>query len=379
MTDDIILKGMTWSHPRGYDPVVAAAKAFAQIEPNVHVHWEKHSLQGFESAPIEELAATFDLMVIDHPHVGAVAAQGSLLALDLYAPTESLTRLESETVGKSYASYHIGGHQWALPIDAATQVQAIRPDLHPRPVLRWREVMEAARDGAVIWPLRPPHVLMNFFTLTANLGDPCAVTRGPLVSRETGTRVLAALQALADLVDPACWGMDPIAALDALSESKRHWLIPLTLFYTPYSRDGFRPNRIAFHDIPAFGLGGPIGSGIGGTGIAISARTAHPETCVRFALWLASADVQRGLYASNNGQPGNARAWGDPAVNAAVGNAYINTRLSHEAAWLRPRHSGYMAFQEEASHILRDALTGKVSHSSALDALDSRFLASFPD
>ena len=50
---------------------------------------------------------------------------------------------ESETVGKSYASYHIGGHQWALPIDAATQVQAIRPDLHPRPVLRWREVMEA--------------------------------------------------------------------------------------------------------------------------------------------------------------------------------------------------------------------------------------------
>ena len=61
--------------------------------------------------------------------------------------------------------------------------------------------MQAARDGAVIWPLRPPHVLMGFFTLAANLGEPCAVTPGPLVPRHTGGQVLAAMQALADFVE----------------------------------------------------------------------------------------------------------------------------------------------------------------------------------
>lgn len=379
MAEKIGLRGMTWSDPRGYDPVVAAAAEFARFHPEVRIDWDKRSLQGFESTPVDELAATYDLMVIDHPHVGAVVADGCLLPIDEHGDPQSLLRLEAETVGKSFASYRLAGRQWALPIDAATQVQAIRPDLQPAPLRRWEEVMAAARDGAVLWPLRPPHVLMSFFTLAANLGDPCAVTRGPLVSRLTGTAVLAALQALADLVDPACRSMDPIAALNALADSPRHRIIPLTYLYAPYARDGYRPNRIAFHDIPAIGQAGPIGSALGGTGIAISARTAHPELCTRFALWLASAEVQRGLYSANNGQPGNARAWGDAAVNATVGNAYANTRLTHEAAWLRPRHKGYMAFQEAGSHILLDAITGRTSHAAALDALDQTFIESFPE
>jgi multiple sugar transport system substrate-binding protein len=378
LAGEVTLKGMTWSDPRGYDPVVAAAAEFSRLHPGVHITWDKRSLQGFESTPVDELAAAYDLMVIDHPHVGAVVADGCLLPLDLHADTDSLLRLEGETVGKSFASYHLAGHQWALPIDAATQVQATRPDLQPAPVRRWDQVMEAAREGAVLWPLRPPHVLMGFYTLSANLGDPCAVTRGPLVSRKTGLVVLQALQALADLVDPACRTMDPIAALNALADSPRHRIIPLTYLYAPYAREGYRPNRIAFHDIAAIGPGGPIGSALGGTGIAVSARTAEPALCTRFAVWLASADVQRGLYAASNGQPGNARAWGDAAVNAAVGNAYANTRLTHEAAWLRPRHKGYMAFQEEGSQIVLDAITGRTPPATALDALDRRFIESFP-
>lgn len=379
MAAAITLKGMTWSDPRGYDPVVAAAQAFAALHPDVAITWEKRSLQGFESTPVDELAARFDLMVIDHPHVGAVVTENCLLPIDRHAEPEALLRLEGETVGKSFASYRLAGHQWALPIDAATQVQAIRPDRQPRPLKRWDEVMDAARKGTVLWPLRPPHVLMSFFTLAANLGDPCAVTKGPLVSRKTGTAVLAALQALADLVDPACQTMDPIAALDALADSRTHGIIPLTYLYAPYACAGYRSNPIAFHDIPAIGAGGPIGSALGGTGIAISARTAHPELCTRFALWLASAEVQRGLYAANNGQPGNARAWGDAAVNAAVGNAYANTRLTHEAAWLRPRHQGYMAFQDEGSDIVLKAITGRMPHVVALDALDRLFIESFPE
>ena len=379
MSQAIELRGMTWSDPRGYDPVVAAAKAFADIEPGVSIVWDKRSLQGFESTPVDELAASYDLMVIDHPHVGAVAGQGCLLPFEAHASGFDLDRLRGESVGKSFESYFLRGHQWALPIDAATQVQAIRPDLLAAPVTRFAQVVELARQGLVVWPLRPPHSLMNFYTLAANIGAPCAVAPCALVPRAAGLRVLEALQTLADAVDPVCYTMDPIAAYEALVEGGRFVMIPYAYLYAPYARQGYRGHRISYHNIPALGEMGPIGSALGGTGIAISARTAHPEICTRFAIWLAGAEVQAGLYAGNNGQPGNARAWADEAVNLAVGGAYKNTRLTHEAAWLRPRHAGYMAFQEEASGIVNDALRGRVSHLAALDAMDARFMESLGD
>jgi len=373
----VVLRGMTWSDPRGYDPVVAAAAAFARLAPNVSITWEKRSLQGFESTPVDALAASYDLMVIDHPHVGAVAGNGSLLAMETHADPTTLAELASETVGKSFASYFLAGKQWALPIDAATQVQAVRPDLGQVPLRRWSEVVDLARGGGVIWPLRPPHDLMSFFTLAANIGASCAVVPGPLLSRVAGLRVLEALQALADLVDPACYAMDPIAALNAMSEGGRFRLCPHSYLYAPYGGQGYRAHALAFHNIPALGESGPLGSALGGTGIAISARTKHPEICTRFALWLASSSVQRGLYAANNGQPGNGLAWADAAVNARVGNAYVQTRITHEAAWLRPRHAGYMGFQHQGSDILNDALRGRVPHAVALDALDTAFQESF--
>ncbi|HMN85556.1 MAG TPA: carbohydrate ABC transporter substrate-binding protein, partial [Bauldia sp.] len=63
MAARITLRGMTWSHPRGYDPVVAAAKLYEE-KTGVAVHWDKRSLQDFESYPVEDLAARYDLIII---------------------------------------------------------------------------------------------------------------------------------------------------------------------------------------------------------------------------------------------------------------------------------------------------------------------------
>ncbi len=367
----ITLKGMTWSDPRGYDPVVAAASAYAARHPGVQITWDKRSLQGFESTPVEELAATYDLMVIDHPHVGAVVAEGCLLPLQ----GPGLDLLRAQTVGKSFDSYLYAGQQWALPIDTAAQVQAIRADRLLAPLTRWDQVVAAG--ARVVWPLRPPHVLMSFFTLAANLGTPCSVVPGRLLPRASGLRVLAAMQALSVHVDSVCDGMDPMAALDALADGDRFDLIPLTYLYATYARDGYRAGPVRFHDIPALGNSGPLGSALGGTGIAVSALTQHPDIATDFAFWLAGAPVQAGLYAANNGQPGNALAWGDATVNHAVNGAYHATRMTHEAAWLRPRHAGYMAFQHEGSDLVLDALRGRRSPDATLDALDQRFMESF--
>lgn len=377
MSTEITLRGMTWSDPRGYDPMVAAAATFKSMHPDVTITWDQRSLQGFESTPVDELAATYDFIVVDHPHVGAVVAEDCLLPLDTYGDADALLKLAGETVGKSFESYFYKGHQWALPIDAATQVQAIRPDKIGAPARHMDEVAALARDGRVVWPLRPPHVLMSFFTLMGNIGAPCAVTKGPFCDLKSAYFVMEFMQNIYDAIDPVCKDMDPIAALDALADSDRFALSPLTYLYAPYASTGYRSNAIAFHDIPALGKNGPLGSALGGTGIAVSARTEHPRLCTEFALWIASADVQKGLYAAHNGQPGNAAAWGDAAVNAARGNAYMNTRMTHEAAWLRPRHNGYMGFQEAGSHILLDALLGRTTHEAALAALNTSFNESF--
>ncbi|RUZ93793.1 carbohydrate ABC transporter substrate-binding protein, partial [Mesorhizobium sp. M7A.F.Ca.CA.002.05.1.1] len=39
-----ILKGMTWSHPRGYDPMVACSSLWQQ-KTGVVIEWDKRSLQ----------------------------------------------------------------------------------------------------------------------------------------------------------------------------------------------------------------------------------------------------------------------------------------------------------------------------------------------
>ena len=75
------LKGMTWSHPRGYDPMVATARHW-QETTGVEIVWDKRSLQDFETFPVEELARAYDLIVIDHPHVGQITAEGCLAPLD---------------------------------------------------------------------------------------------------------------------------------------------------------------------------------------------------------------------------------------------------------------------------------------------------------
>jgi multiple sugar transport system substrate-binding protein len=343
----MILKGMTWSHPRGHDPMVACSALWKE-KTGVAIEWDKRSLQDFESYPVEELARAYDLIVID-----------CLAPLDVAGREFEREALARGSVGQSYPSYTWEGRQWAFPIDAASPVQAYRPDAMPAPLTRWSEVIDLAGQGKVMQSLRPPHSLMVFFTLTANLGRPCAVMApGELVNAEVGAQVFEMLCELASLIDPVCLGMDPIAVSERMVEAGSPIVCaPLIYGYVPYAVEGFRPKRIAFADMPVAGVNGPVGSALGGTGIAVSAFSQAKDAAIDFAYWVASAEVQRGPYASAGGQPGHAAAWEDDAVNAATGGFYRDTRATLEGAWVRPRHDGYMAFQQAASDRLNEGLT----------------------
>lgn len=78
----IHLRGIAWNHTRGYVPMVATAQRYHEMYPHVDIQWEKRSLQAFADAPIEVLAQTYDLLVIDHPFVGYAAAHPVLVPLD---------------------------------------------------------------------------------------------------------------------------------------------------------------------------------------------------------------------------------------------------------------------------------------------------------
>ncbi len=374
----IHLKGMTWSHPRGYDPLVACSEIWRR-RTGVNITWEQRSLQDFESFPVMELADRYDLIVIDHPHVGQVTEEKCLLPLDVTGRAAERTLLEAASVGPAYLSYRWNGRQWAFPIDAATQVQAFRPDRLAQAPSDFTEVVELARRGRVALPLRPPHSLMVFYTLAAHLGRPCGIERSRFVDAETGLEVWRRIRELAELIDPADLDRDPIAVFERMVDDASDIdCVPFIYGYVSYAQTAFRRRLIRFANIPTIDSRKPIGAALGGTGIAVSAKTSHAMHAIDFAYWVASAEVQRGPYAAAGGQPGHATAWDDPVVNSATAEFYRSTRATLEGSYVRPRYHGYMAFQAAASERINSALRARENGLALIGDLNRLFEADLP-
>ena len=371
------LRGMTWDHSRGFDPMVATSKKYAGMNAGVEIVWEKRPLQAFADRPIQEMAEDYDLMVIDHPHVGEVAVAGLLLALDTLGRDAELDLLKQQSVGPSHTSYEIGGHQWGLAIDAATPVATYRPDRLNAAPTKWHEVLELAREGDVGFALIPINALMTFLGMARNLGMNVAEDPEQFIADADGTHVLNALLEIVSLMDPRCLTLDPIGVFEWMGRSKdAPAYSPFGYGYTNYSRDGFCEFPLVFTNAPGFDDNGPRGTVLGGTGIAVSARSKHREIASDYALWIAGAECQSGLFFQSGGQPGNAVAWERDACNAACRNFFTNTRETLETSWVRPRYDGYMGFQEAAGDVIHTCLRREASVSQTLTALQIAYLES---
>lgn len=371
------LRGMTWDHSRGFDPMVATAKKYAEMNAGVEITWEKRSLQAFADRPIQEMTEAYDLMVIDHPHVGEVAESGLLVPFNTAGRDIELDLLRKQTVGPSHLSYEIDGQQWGLAIDAATPVATYRPDLLESAPKEWHEVIELARDGKVGFALIPINALMTFFGLAKNLDVVVAENPEQFISDADGTHVLNIMLEIVGLIDPRCLTLDPIGIFEWMGRNEdAPAYSPFGYGYTNYSRDGFCEFPLVFADAPGFGNNGPRGTVIGGTGIAVSAQSKHRDVAVDYAFWIAGAECQSGLFFESGGQPGNAAAWEDGACNAACRDFFTNTRETLETSWVRPRYDGYMGFQDTAGDIIHACLRGESSVSQTLIALQTAYLES---
>jgi multiple sugar transport system substrate-binding protein len=378
-----VLRGVTWDHVRGLGGLRATAAAHAARRPGVRVEWTTRSLQAFADQPVAELARRFDLIYLDHPAVGEAVARSCLVPLDERLDRATLTVQATGSVGRSAESYVWEGHRWALATDAAAQVAAYRPDLLERAGVAvprtWPEALDAAAAlrRAGLWaalPAIPVDAACAFLAVCAALGE-TPFFAGPVVSRRVGRSALALLAALVERCHPASLDWNPPAMLEQMSTGDEVAWCPLAFGYANYARPGFRDHLVLAAPPPAGGDGVPRGT-LGGAGLAVSAHSEAVDEAVRYAAYVADPAVQRTSYFEAGGQPGHRSAWTDEAVNGAASGFFRDTLVALDAALLRPRHDGFLAFQEAAGTLVHGHLRHGGDPDRVLAAMDAAWEAS---
>jgi multiple sugar transport system substrate-binding protein len=374
------LRGIAWNHTRGFVSVVACAQRFEELHPDVSIIWEKRSLQAFADASLADLAAAYDLIVMDHPHTALAATEGLLLPFEDWLSEEFLADQAANSVGGSHESYRFQDRQWTLATDAAAPIATWRPDLMETHGLSlpgtWQDVLELARRGFVTVAAFPIDMLMHSYTFCAALGNDPFLTGDAVAPDEVLADALAELGKLVALCDSACLGRNPIRTAEWMSQADdpSAAYCPFAYGYSNYSRQ-----RYAKHALKAGGLvsfnGRRLRSTLGGAGVAVSSMGRHPRVAMDFAQFTASPDVQKGIYFDGGGQPGHRAAWLDDAVNAASGNFFRDTLQTLDEALLRPQFPGYMSFQDTATPVAHDCVAGKTKPADAARELNRLYRA----
>lgn len=347
----VLLRGLCWDHPRCVRPMAAATEAYRRVRPDVRLEWSARPLAQFNDQPVDQIAAEYDLIFVDHPTVGSVAGAKSLVPLDTVLDADVLAGIAARSVGGSHDSYRWDGHLWALGVDAACQVAAYRADRLPGEVpTTWDEVFALARavPGSVALPLYPSDAICTLFSLSA--GAALAAGEEPVWLNRDGADLLVEL---AGLVDPSCYGTNPPTLLDAMAGGPAGGgiaYVPMIFGYANLSRPPLR-----FADVPGVD-GRPRGAVLGGAGLAVSPASEHVAEAAAFAAWCLRTDTQREVLLPVGGQPADRAVWDDPTADALTNGFLSGTRATMDAAFVRPREPGWPEFQRDAGRLLVDLL-----------------------
>jgi multiple sugar transport system substrate-binding protein len=365
-----LLKGIAWNHTRGFVSVVACAQRFEELHPDVSIIWEKRSLQAFADASMADLAAAYDLIVMDHPHTALAATEGLLLPCEEWVSADYLADQAANSVGASHESYRFHGKQWTLASDAAAPIATWRPDLMERHRLTlpetWEDVLDLAARGHVSMSAFPIDILMHSYTFCAALGHDPFTNGSGVAPDEVLAASLTELHKLVSLCDPACLDRNPISTAEWMSrnDDPRAAYCPFAYGYSNYSRPRYAPFLLKAGGLVTFN-GRRLRSTLGGAGIAVSSKTMHPKAATDFAAFTAAPETQSGVYFLSGGQPGHRSAWLDEAVNSDSDNFFRDTLQTLDEAIVRPQFPGYMDFQDAATPIAHAAVAGRLASSDA--------------
>jgi multiple sugar transport system substrate-binding protein len=341
-----VLKGLGWDHPRCMAPLLASAASIAE-QSDTRIEWTARSLKEFGDGDLAGAARSFDLLVFDHPYVGAAAAGEWLVDFAGWLSPSTLKALEADALGPCLRSYRVGGQLLGLPIDAAAQVASYRGDLLARLDLQ----CPRDRDGLVelatrgrregIWigvPLAPIDAICVFLTLAAALGTPLGFEATEFLGELDTRRVLDQMRELVSFAHPASLSWNPIMAYD----------------------------HMVSHD-------GCAGSSLGGAGIGVSRLRPNVSQAIQYASALASPEYQRADYTSSGGQPASAAAWRDAPCDALTNGFFSATRATLEQAYLRPTFDGFIPYFKAAGDRIHSHLAGEAGVDTTVEWLRTTY------
>jgi multiple sugar transport system substrate-binding protein len=359
-----LLKGITWNHPRGYQPL-RAASALWKKESGVDLEWDIRTLKEFGDYPIEKLTGLYDLLIIDHPYTGSAAANKLLLPLDDRLPAPFIETQRQQSIGGGFGSYRYNDVCWALPIDAAAQVSACRKDLATKMNWTLPAAITGLKDAAAALPqnvfIGVPLCATDIWCVFLSL---CAMySKGNFFAEDgidpvTGEWALEQIRSWKDFLHQSSFSMNPVQMLDRMSTADDIVYVPLTFGYSNYARRGRKEKLIHFCDPPVQHAGLPT-SLMGGAGLAISSKTKQPAECLTFMQYILSEEIQRGLYYREQGQPAHLAAWLDPDNNRDCSGFFSDTLQTMRNAYVRPRVKSFNRFQEAAADYIHELVTGK--------------------
>ncbi|MDO6432204.1 extracellular solute-binding protein [Flavitalea sp. BT771] len=373
-----MLKGISWDHPRGYQPLRAAADIWRKPS-GIDLQWDVRTLQEFGDMPVEKLVDLYDLIIVDHPYMGEAASKGLLLPLDEYLPEEFLAVQAGESVGPSYESYRWNGHQYALPVDAAAQVAVYRMDLADafgwQPPVSTDELRTAAAKLPgkyyMAVPLCPTDIWCVFLTLCAQYNNGEFFSPSGL-DVEAGCYALDQLGEWSGFLHRDSFHMNPIQMMDRMVSEDEIVYCPFSFGYTNYARRDLSGRKLVFMDAPRRRADG-VSTLLGGAGIAVSSRSTRQEASMDFIRYVLDPVVQRTVYYRNGGQPGHLSAWKDPVCNWDCGGFFSRTLYTLEHAYRRKGVPGFNRFQEQGADLVHRWVRDRAATSSCMRQLNNLY------
>lgn len=346
-----LIRGIAWDHKRCWGPLDASVNRYANVVGDVTVEWDRRSLFSFGEGDLAEFTDRYDLVIYDHPFVGDIRAQGLMLDLAPYLSAQEIAAFEADSVGRSWQSYESGGGIWALPIDAAAQTAAWRPDLmepHGFEVPQTLEEVFAlaratrSKDLWVAWPAKPTDLACTMMSIAASLGIEPGEAPDQFMAPADIRQVVGLLRELGGLVHPGSLAWNPIHCFDFMSSEDDVVYIPYGFNYANYAANTER--RLRFGISPRADASLPTRALLGGAGIGVSAGTQNPEQAIAYAKYLCSPEVQSTYYLDEGGQPASRQAWLAAADKPELGGFFTDTLTAIDQAWLRPTGAGFVPF-----------------------------------
>lgn len=319
----------------------------------------------------------FDVLNIDVAWTSEFAAAGYIAPLE--ESRFPLDRLLPPVVDT--ATFR--GHLYAVPYVTNAGMLYYRKDVldkeGERPPRTWAELERLARDVAPKYGLEGyAGQFLPYEGLTVNATEAVQSAGGRILGDE-GAKVTAdsdaAREGLAFLAGGVRDGWIPEEALTFKEEESRRAfqegrLLFLRNWPYVYSLANSAGSKVAgkFGTVPLPGPGGPGSSILGGSNLAVNARSRHQESAAELIAYLTSEPVQRRVLTEGSLPPVWADLYDDPALVKRF--PYLPTlRRSILSAQPRPKSPAYEQVSLVVQAVAHDALAQRQTPAEAVARL----------